>query len=170
MLQSLFRRTVLWMSVALLPTLLACYGYVPIATQSPPTGQLVELQITDQGRVGLSDRFGPGLGVIEGRVESQQSTDLVIDVYRVTHITGETTQWSGESVRLDRGFVGSVKTRKISALRTTAIAVAAGTVLALTAGRALTGGGKDPKDPPDPIEPPTSTRIPIGIRIRMMTP
>ena len=103
-------------------------------------------------------------------IAPQQSTDLVIDVYRVTHITGETTQWSGESVRLDRGFVGLVKTRRISPLRTTAIAVAAGTVLALTAGRALTGGGKDPKDPPDPIEPPTSTRIPIGIRIRMMTP
>jgi hypothetical protein len=60
-----------------------------------------------------------------------------------------------------------VKARKISALRTTAIAVAAGTILALTAGRALTGGGKDPKDPPDPIEQPTSTRIPIGIRIKM---
>jgi hypothetical protein len=158
------------MSVALLPALQACYGYVPLATQSPPTGQLVELQITDQGRVGLSDRFGPGLERIAGRVESQQANDLVIDVYRVTHITGESTQWSGESVRLDRGFVGLVKARKISALRTTTIAVAVGTILALTAGRALTGGGKDPKDPPDPIEPPTSTRIPIGFRIRMMTP
>jgi hypothetical protein len=158
------------MSAVLLPALQACYGYVPIVTQNPPTGQLVELQITDQGRVGLSDRFGPGLDVIAGRIESQQANDLVIDVFRVTHITGESTQWSGESVRVDRGFVGLVKTRKISALRTTAIAVAAGTVLALTAGRALTGGGKDPKDPPDPIEQPTSTRIPIAIRIRMMIP
>ena len=158
------------MSLALLPGLQACYGYVPLVTQRPPKGELVELQITDRGRVGLSDRFGPGLDVIAGRVESQQANDLVIDVYRVRHITGESTQWSGESVRLDRGFVGLVKTRRISPLRTTAIAVAAGTVLALTAGRALTGGGKDPKDPPDPIEQPTSTRIPIGIRIRMMTP
>jgi len=155
------------MVVALLPALQACYGYVPLATQSPPLGQMVELQVTDKGRVGLSDRFGPGLEVIAGRVESQQANDLVIDVYRVKHITGESTQWSGESVRLDRGFVGLVKARKISVWRTTAIAVAAGTVLALTAGRALAGGGKDPKDPPDPIEPPTSTRIPIGIRIKM---
>ena len=160
------RTRISWMSVALLPALQACYAYVPLATDSPPPGQLVELQINDQGRVGLSDRFGPGLDRIAGRVESQQANDLVVDVYRVTHITGESTQWSGESVRLNRGFVGAVRARKISAVRTTMIAVAAGTVLALTAGRALTGGGKDPKDPPDPIDPPTSTRIPIGIRLR----
>ena len=167
MLQRRIRRGVTGLSVALLSAFQACYDYVPLSTQTPPTGQLVELQITDQGRVGLSDRFGPGLGQITGRVESQQENDLIVDVYRVTHITGESTQWSGESVRLNRGFIGLVKGRKISALRTTAIALAAGTVLALTAGRALTGGGKDPRDPPDPIEPPTSTRIPIGFRIRI---
>ena len=156
-----------WMSVALLPTLHACYDYVPLATQTPPMGQQVELQITDQGRVGLSDRFGPGLDRITGRVESQQQNELIVNVYRVTHVGGQSTQWSGESVRLDRGFVGTVRGRKLSALRTTAISVAVGTVLYLTAGRALTGGGKDPRDPPDPIDPPASTRIPIGIRIRI---
>ena len=125
-----------------------CYGYVPLATQSPPPGQLVELQVTDKGRVGLSDRFGPGLEVIAGRVESQQANDLMIDVYRVKHITGESTQWSGESVRLDRGFVGLVKARRVSALRTTAIAVAAGTVLALHRGPGAHGRGERPEGSP----------------------
>src|SRR6185503_10752872 len=43
--------------VALVPTFTACYQYVPIATATPPVGQLVELQVTDRGRVGLGDRF-----------------------------------------------------------------------------------------------------------------
>ncbi|MEP6494240.1 MAG: hypothetical protein ABJF01_16275 [bacterium] len=167
MLQRRIRRGVAWMLVALLPTLQACYEYVTLATDNPPAGQLVELQITDQGRVSLSDRFGPGLTLVAGRVDALQANDFVVNVYRVTHLTGESTQWSGEAVRLNRGFVGSVKGRKLSAIRTTLVAVAVGTVLYFTAGRALTGGGKDPLDPPDPIQPPLSTRIPIGARIRM---
>jgi hypothetical protein len=153
-------RGLAWMSVALLPTLQACYDYVPIATQSTPTGQLVELQITDQGRVGLSDRFGPGLDRITARVTSQRENDLVVDVYRVAHINGDNTQWSGESVQLNRSFVASVKGRQLSATRTTLMVGAAAAVLYLTAGRALIGKASKPPDEGDPGDPPVSTRIP----------
>src|ERR1044072_3531337 len=62
--------------VALVPTFLACYEYVPSATASPPVGQLVELQVTDRGRVGLGDRFGAGVQYIMGRLISEQGADL----------------------------------------------------------------------------------------------
>lgn len=148
------------MSVALLPTFQACYNYVPLATDTPPAGQLVELQITDQGRVGLSDRFGPGLERITGRLASQRENEYTVNVYRVSHLSGENTQWSGESVQLNRSFVGLVKGRQLSATRTTILVVATAAVLYLTAGRALIGSFSGPPDEPDPGDPPVSTRIP----------
>ena len=68
----------------------ACYEYVPIASAAPPVGQLVELQVTDRGRVGLGDRFGPGVQFIMGRLVSEQGNDLVISVGSVKNIDGET--------------------------------------------------------------------------------
>ena len=77
---------------------------MPLASASAaPVGQTIELQISDQGRVGLADRFGPGLASIEGRLVSQQSNEFIVNIFRVKQISGESTQWSGESARLDRG-------------------------------------------------------------------
>jgi hypothetical protein len=151
---------------ASLPFLHACYEYQPIETTAP-AGQVVELEITDPGRVGLAPRFGPGLDRITGRLVAQQASELTLTVLSVRHINGESTQWAGESVKVDRGFVGTVKGRKLSTGRTVAATVAAGAVVALIAGKALIGGGKDPRDPADPVDPPAMTRIPLGIRIRI---
>jgi hypothetical protein len=149
--------------VALLPALGACYEYRPIETQTPPAGEEVALQITDQGRVSLSQRFGPGLAEIQGRMVSMQGSEYVINVYRVAQIGGETAAWSGESTRIDRSFVGSVKGRQISGLRTTLFAVVAGAAGYYLVSRTLGGsfsGGHDDEPPPPPI----SNRIPIILR------
>jgi len=47
-----------------------CYEYVPVESSSPPVGQLVELKISDPGRVGLAPRFGAGLDLVEGQLLS----------------------------------------------------------------------------------------------------
>jgi len=161
------RRTLLGIVAVVLPAI-GCYQYVPVESAATPVGQLVELEITDPGRVSLAPRFGPGLDRITGRLVSQQTNDLTLSVVRVQHIGGENTLWSGEAVNLDRGFVGSVRSRKFSVARSVVVALGVGTVLYFTAGRGLVGGGSDPKDPPDPIDPPIRTRIPSAGRVRLI--
>jgi hypothetical protein len=161
------RRWTAWSAVALLVAAQACYEYVPIETPVASVGQLVQLKITDAGRVGLANRFGPGLDLVTGRLVAQEPSEFTLNVFAVENLEGENTRWSGESVQLDRGFVGVVKSRRVSPMRTAVLATAAAAILYFTAGRALTGGGKDPRDPPDPIDPPASTRLPIGFRLRL---
>ena len=161
-----FCRRMVWSVAVLLPASQACYEYVPIESAAAPIGQLVELRITDPGRVGLAPRFGPGLDRVEGRLVAQRGNDLTLNVLSVRNLDGQHTRWSGESVELDRGFVGSVKGRKLSVVRTSLVATAAAAVVVFTAARSLNGGGKDPIEPGDPIDPPISARVPIGIRIR----
>jgi len=145
---------------ALVVILGGCYEYRTIETQSPPTGEQVALEITDQGRVGLSPRFGPGLAEIQGKMVSTQGSEYVINVYRVAQITGESAAWSGESTRIDRSFVGSVKGRQLSGLRTSLFAVVAGGALYFLVSRTLSssfsGGHSDPEPPPN-----ISNRIPV---------
>ena len=151
--------------VAMLAAAQGCYEYVPVDSTSSTVGKLVELKITDPGRVSLAPRFGAGLDRVEGRLVAQGDTDLTVNVVSVTSLEGENTKWSGESVNLNRGFIRTVRSRRVSAWKTSVVAVAAGTILYFTAGKALTGGGKDPPEPGDPENPPISRRIPIGIRI-----
>jgi hypothetical protein len=152
-------------TVAMLAAAQGCYEYVPVDSPSSTVGKLVELKITDPGRVGLAQRFGPGLDRVEGRLVAQGDSDLTVTVTSVTSLEGENTKWSGESVNLNRGFIRTMSSRRVSPLKTSALVIAAGAVLYFTAGKALIGGGKDPPEPGDPDNPPLSRRIPIGIRI-----
>lgn len=158
-------RRLLVSAIAMLVGVQGCYEYAPADSASSNVGKLVELKITDPGRVGLAPRFGAGLDRIEGRLVAQGDTDLTVSVVSVTSLEGENTKWSGESVNLNRGFIRTVRSRRVSAWKTSALVVATGTILYFTAGKALIGGGKDPPEPGDPANPPLSRRIPIGIRI-----
>jgi hypothetical protein len=125
---------------------------------------MVTFEISDSGRVGLSDRFGSGLAAIEGRVESAQPDLYVISVFKVSQLSGESALWSGESVRLQRAYVATTKGREFSPTRTTLMAIAAvavaGTLLASTH---LIGTFNGPTDEPTPPKP-ASIRIPIIVR------
>lgn len=140
----------------------ACYSYMPIDSQAsvPPSGRYVEMQITDRGRVGLGDRFGPGVRQINGTVVGQQDNKLVLSVDRITNIDGEMGRWSGDTTRIERDFIGSMTERRVSASRTALLAAAAGAAIYLTAASGLLGGGKDKNDEPTgPIN--QSNRIPV---------
>ena len=159
-----FRR---WLFVAIaLPGAAGCYEFVPVDSPAASVGKIVELKITDPGRVGLAERFGPGLDAVEGKLVAQRDNELTVSVTNVKTFEGGTTKWSGESVNLDRGFVRSLSSRRLSPVKTAILAAAAGAVLYFTAAKSLSGGGKDPKDPGDPPNPPLSRRIPIGVQIR----
>jgi hypothetical protein len=137
--------------------LAACYTYVPITPEATPaSGETVALAITDAGRVGLSERFGPGLMRVEGRLTTSPAQEYALHVHRVAFIGAPASRWSGELVRIDRGFVGSVMQRKLSRGRTAfavgAVALALGVVIAGTdlIGFFDASGGGGP-DPPGPI-------------------
>lgn len=159
------RRYLVWV-IAVAFGAQGCYEYVAVDRPTDTVGKLVQLRITDPGRVSLASRFGPGLDRVEGKVVSQRDSDLMVSVLSVTNVDGENTRWSGESVQLNRSFVGTVKSRRISPTRTAVFATAAAAVVYFTAGKALTGHGKDPPDPGEPTDPPLSHRIPISIGIR----
>ncbi len=151
------RRAHRWVGVSLLVVTSACYKSVPLDTSTPPVGQTVSFIISDQGRVGLGDRMGPGIARIEGRVVRTEGDEFVVNVFRTAVIGGASSVWAGEEVRLDRDFVSRFEGRQLSKTRTWLAAGAATSVLAafiLT--RGLTGlfGGDDRE--PTKEEPQTS--------------
>lgn len=162
MLTRLSSRGAIWILAVLSPAVQACYSYMPIDSQAPtlPSGRYVEMQITDRGRVGLGQRFGPGVRQINGTVVGQQDNELVLSVDRITNIDGEMGRWSGDTTRIERDFIGSMTERRISTSKTVLLAAAAGAAIYATAASGLLGGGKDPGDEPTgPIN--QSNRIPL---------
>jgi hypothetical protein len=146
------------------PAMTGCYEYVPLASATPAVGQNVSVEITDAGRVQLSDRFGSGLTEIEGRIQAAQADQFIMNVYKVSHIGGESALWTGETVRLQRSYVGITKGRELSRTRTTLLAVTAAVVVvgAITTAH-LAGVFNGPTEEPTPT-PPLSVRIPIRAR------
>jgi hypothetical protein len=152
------RRTVPYAAIAATS---ACYDYVPVTT-SPPVGEIVALDITDRGRVDLTERFGPGIARIEGRLVSAAPDQYVLSITRVTQINGDHAAWTGETARLSRDVVGGVESRRLSPGRTALFgaAAAAGVVgfivtrnwISSSSGSSDSTGGKMPQ----------SLRIPVG--------
>jgi hypothetical protein len=136
--------------------LAGCYTYVPVTPgAAPASGEPVALDITDNGRVSLAERFGPGLMRVEGRL-TNVTPDYSLNVHRVAYITGPATRWSGEQVRIDRALVGSVWQRKLSRGRTAltiglaALAIGAAFVSIDLIGF-FEGTNSQPNEPPGPI-------------------
>jgi hypothetical protein len=123
-----------WLIVVVLAVLQGCYTYAPLETGVPPVGERVELEISDRGRVELAERLGRGVMTIEGRLTAVTNDQYVLNVASVSYLGGETSRWSGESVRLARDQVEHAATRKLSRRRTwvmaAAIAVGVGVFIA----------------------------------------
>lgn len=136
-----------------------CYDYVQVET-APPVGRRVALDISDRGRVALGSRFGPGLAQIEGTLVDGEGPEYVIDVLRVSQVSGTSSQWSGEETRLSRDFVGSVRTRRLSKWRTGLLVVGVASGLAALAARGI-GGTLSEAEQQNNHPPPVSIRIPI---------
>jgi hypothetical protein len=139
--------------------LAGCYEYKPLVIAPPPVGEQVALEITDQGRVTLSERFGQGLSEIQGRLVSAQGNEYVLNVFRVSQLSGSSASWSGETTRIDRSFIGRVKGRQFSPFRTTLLSVVSAAGVYLLVSRGLTGMYTGDK-PEEPVTPPLSVRLP----------
>lgn len=141
----------------------ACYVNTPVDTSVRPLapGDRVALDISDQGRVGLGERFGPGVTQIEGRIKAANDQTLSLQVFRVSYLREGDSRWTGEEVVLDRTTVGRTYQRTLSKGRTAAtVAAVGGGLLAFIVTRAIVSSGRERDPDPEPPEPPISTRFP----------
>jgi hypothetical protein len=129
----------------------SCYVYGPPPRGQPVSGARYALAITDQGRVGLADRLGPGVELIEGTIVSQDSDAYLVSVTRIKSIGRGSAHWAGERVTVPAGHVAMLRERRLSARRTMlASGVALAAVGAFIATRGLFGSGPNRQEPPPP--------------------
>ena len=138
-----------------------CYTLRPAGGATVSPGEVVALDINDQGRVALGGAIGPEISRIEGRLVDNDPEEYLLSVRRLEFLRGGEQSWAGERVRIRRDFVGNVYERQLSRSRslTLATVIMAGFV-AFFATRDLFGLGSEPPDPIDPKPPPTELRWP----------
>jgi hypothetical protein len=129
----------------------SCYVYSVPPSGQPVPGSRYSFAITDQGRVGLADRLGPGVETIEGTLVGQNGGGYLVSVTRIKSIGGGFSHWAGERVAVSAEHVATVRERRLSRRRT---ALAAGAAVAAVgtfiATRGLFGFGPNRDDPPSP--------------------
>lgn len=140
------RHRVLASGLAALATLESgCYAYRPNTGISAVPGLHVALDISDQGRVGLSNQLGPGVTRIEGMLTAADSQAYVISVAEISTIGGGSAHWSGEHVSVRPQFVTGIETREFSRSRTMlAIGAAVAAIGLFIVTHSLVGGGYSP--------------------------
>jgi hypothetical protein len=144
-------------AILALPVLQGCYTYAPLDTGTPPIGETVELNISDRGRVELTERLGRGVSSIRARITGTEGEQYLLNVFNVAYVSGEKSVWSGESMRLNQDFVFQTRVRKMDKKRTWLAAGAATVVIVgfMASRGLLTGFGLGSEDG-DGGEPPES--------------
>jgi hypothetical protein len=130
-----------------------CYTYTAPGQVAPAVGRTFAFGLTDQGRAALAARIGPGTDRIEGDLVGVTDTTYRVRVARTVDIRGTVVKWGGEEVSLEREYIGTLRERRTSPLRTgLAIGVVGTGVAAVVALAALDVTGVESDKPePDPI-------------------
>ena len=127
------------LAVGLLHVCTACFSYAPVQA-TPRPGAQVALEVTDEGRVALSERIGPGVVRLEGTLAGVEGDDLLVDATAVRQVRGYITDLGGLRVRVARRHVSRVDERRLSRTRT--LIVVGGIVAVVAAFFAVKIGGK----------------------------
>ena len=130
----------------------ACYAYTPVNT-TPPAGAQVALEVTDEGRIALSDKIGPGVVRLEGTLAGEEGDELLVDASAVRQVRGYITDLGGVRVRLPKRYVTRMDERRLSRTRSLlvvggVVAIVAAFFTAKISGRS-TPGDDDPGGGPD---------------------
>lgn len=135
-----------------------CYVYQPLNGLTPAVGEQVELTLTDSGRVALGSQLGPGVLHVDGLLRQVGDGAYEIGVYRLSTISGETSDWAGERVRIPVSVVSQMGIRKLSKTRTVLIAAVVAVGLGVfIATRSLSIGGGSSRDTSGTGGPPPKT-------------
>jgi hypothetical protein len=137
-----------WMTLPAVSTIAlqaGCYRYVPMYNGAAMPGERYTFEISDQGRVGLADRLGPGVTKVEGTLVRQGDDLYVVSVASIESIGGGSSHWSGEQVPVRQEYVRGLQRREFSRGRTVvAIGTAALAIGAFIVTRGLSGSGAPP--------------------------
>jgi hypothetical protein len=145
-------RRAIAVAVGVLHLCTACYSYAPVQS-TPQPGAQVAVEVTDEGRVALNEKIGPGVVRLEGTLAGVEGDELLVDASAVRQVRGYISDLGGVRVRLPRRYVTKLDERRFSRGRTL---IVAGGVLAVVAGffatkisGRSTPGDKDPGGGPD---------------------
>jgi hypothetical protein len=130
----------------------ACHSYVP-ALSAPLPGSEVAVVLTDKGRVALSDRIGPEIDQLRGRLVSGTDSTITLSMHESLSLRGTAIKWTDEVLSLSRVDFGSIRLKQLSKARSSAVA---GTFGAAALFFVLNGGfgndgtrvDQDPSKPP----------------------
>lgn len=101
--------------------------YAPVFGQQPVPGRRYALELTDQGRVDLTDRLGPAVQSVEGTLVQTLDDSYQLRVFSVKPIGAPPAHWGGERVAIPVSAVARVSDRHLDKGRT-AVAIAAAVV------------------------------------------
>ena len=118
------------LAVGVLHVCTACYSYAPVQS-TPQPGAQVSLEVTDEGRVALKEKIGPGVVRLEGTLAGVEGEELLVDASAVRQVHGYITDLGGVRVRLPQKYVTRVDERRISRSRTLLVV---GGIVAIVAG------------------------------------
>jgi hypothetical protein len=116
--ETIAQRSVSGLCALALALQIGCFSYLPVQSAPPAPAQQVGVVINDRGRVLLGDRVGASVDRIDGKVVSRQDGSLVLDVYRVTDLRGNTATWTGERVAIPEEAILGYRARKVSKIKT----------------------------------------------------
>src|SRR3954452_15011641 len=91
-------------SVAVLHVCTACYAYTPVQTAPAPGSQLA-LEVTDEGRVALNDKIGPGVVRLEGTLRGGEGEEPPPGPSAVPPVHGFISGLGGVRVRVPQRYV-----------------------------------------------------------------
>jgi hypothetical protein len=91
----------------------------------------VALEVTDEGRLALNEKIGPGVVRLEGTLAGMEGDELLVDASAVKQVRGYITDLGGVRVRLPKSYVTRMDERRFSRSRTLMVA---GGVVAIVAG------------------------------------
>jgi hypothetical protein len=112
----MWRRSVA-MAVGVLHLCTACYSYVPVQN-APRPGAQVALEVTDEGRVALNEKIGPGVVRLEGTLAGVEGDELLVDATAARQVRGYISELGGVRVRLPQRYVIRMDQRQFSRGRT----------------------------------------------------
>ena len=163
-----YRRPIALCCAAALSLQTACYSYAPVQSTVPQPAKQTGVVINDRGRVLLGERVGVSVDRIDGQVISVDSTNLVLDVYKVTDLRGNSSTWTGERVTIPREAILGFRERSFSTVRTVALVGIVVLAIVATVSTSLDVFG-DGKSDPGTDPPGQSTRtgrplVPSSIR------
>jgi len=123
-----------------------CYTTVPMSS-APEPGQVLVMNLTDQGRVALGPSIGPSATRIEGTLDTRTDSGYVVKVASVVYLNGTNNRWTNEPLVIRSDLVRDMREKKFSRSRSGLLAAGVvGATVAFIATRGLLGLGTPDKD------------------------